>query len=192
MAQQHILPGGLIIMVDRYAQLSGVVGDPVRTIMQVVESETDPDGINGNWVVCGDHGPGATTTDNGVTFTPPVVVLTPVTQHATKRAFQNRFPKLANGISTKWDALTQFLNSDSYAGSLGVTGADMHDLRMLIATGVNRMSASPFVDLAPTAEAAGLTGLLTQASIPAVFRLSATERDTMLNTPLADAERYTG
>lgn len=119
-------------------------------------------------------------------------VVVPTPPHATKRAFQNRFPTLANGISTKWDALTRFLSSDSYAESIGVTGSAMHELRMLIETGVNRMTASPFVDLAADGEAAALTGLLTNPAIPEVFRLTATERDALLTIPLTDSERYKG
>lgn len=111
-------------------------------------------------------------------------------QHATKRAFQNRFPKMPNGISTKWDAMCLFLSDDAYAASLGVTGATLFELRMLITTGVQRLNASPFVDMAPAGEAAALTGLMTQAAIPTAFRLSAAERSEMLDTPLADGERY--
>lgn len=118
----------------------------------------------------------------------PVVAVQP---RATKRSFQNRFPKLANGISTKYDAMVMFLNDDGYAASLGVTGSALYDLRMLVTTGVQRLSASPFVDMSPTAEAAGLTALLMQGSIPSVFRLSGAERSAMLDTPLTDAERYT-
>lgn len=113
-------------------------------------------------------------------------------QLCTKHAFQERFPKMPNGISTKYDAMCMFLSSDSYAASIGVTGDAMHELRMLITTGTQRISASPYVDLSPIGAAAGLTGLLSQPSIPEQFRLSTAERDTMLNTPLADVERYRG
>lgn len=123
-------------------------------------------------------------------FTPPSAVDVP--QHATKRAFQNRFPTTPNGISTKWDAMCLFQQDDGYAASLGVTGATLYELRMLITTGQQRLNASPFVDMAPTGEAAALTQLLTQPSIPVVFRLSASERAAMLETPLADSERYKG
>lgn len=177
---------------QRYAQLSPIDGSNARTVLQVIESETDPDGTNGEWVLCGDAGPGFTTTDNGLTYAAPVVVAPFVAQHATKRAFQNRFPTLANGVSTKWDAMCLFLSDDGYAASLGVTGATLYSLRMLITTGVQRLNASPFVDMDPSAEAAGLTALLMNASIPADFRLTAGERETMLDTPLADDERFKG
>lgn len=129
--------------------------------------------------------------DTGAFVDVPVVVPV-VPQHATKRAFQNRFPTLANGVSTKWDAMCLFLSDDGYAASLGVSGAGLYGLRMLITTGVQRLNASPFVDMDPSAEAAGLTALLMNASIPADFRLTAGERETMLDTPLADGERFKG
>lgn len=50
---------------ERYAQLSG------NTIATVIESETDPDVVNGEWVACGNAGPGWTY--DGNTFNPPVV-----------------------------------------------------------------------------------------------------------------------
>ncbi len=136
------------------------------------------------------HANGSTEEKRYVAPVPPSPA--PVAQHTTKRSFQNRFPKLANGISTKYDAMCMFLTDDGYAASLGVTGAPLYELRMLITTGMQRMNASPFVDMAPTAEAAALTALLTQGSIPSVFRLSGAERTAMLETPLTDAERYKG
>lgn len=167
---------------NRYAQ---VVDGVIRL---VIESATDPDGINGEWIACGNAGPGWTY--DGATFSPPAVVAPVVAQHATKRAFQNRFPKMPNGISTKYDAMRMFLSDDGYAASLGATGSDLYELRMLITTGVERMNASPFVDMAPAAEAAGLTALLMQSSIPAAFRLTAGERTTMMETALTEDERY--
>lgn len=37
---------------ERYAQISGNI------IQNVIESETDPDGINGEWIACGSANPG--------------------------------------------------------------------------------------------------------------------------------------
>ncbi len=68
---------------NRYAQLSSGI------VHQVIESETDPDGINGEWVECGNAGPGWTY--NGSTFEPPVVVTPTVTRYLSKLGFRNRF-----------------------------------------------------------------------------------------------------
>lgn len=55
---------------ERYAQIvDGVVHI-------VIESETDPDGLNGNWVACGNAGPGWTY--DGTDFVAPVPPPTPV------------------------------------------------------------------------------------------------------------------
>lgn len=116
----------------------------------------------------------------------------PVPQRCTKRAFKKRFPKMANNVSTKWDAMVLFLTDDSYAASLGVTGSAVFDLRMLITTGVELMDASPFVLMGVGEDAANMTLLLTNASIPTAFRLTGAERTAMLDTPLTDAERYVG
>ncbi len=144
-----------------------------------------------NWVQDDNAGVGWIDID-GVLTAPAAAVPVAVPQRATKRAFQNRFPLMPNGISTKYDAMCLFQQDDGYAASLGVTGAALYGLRMLITTGVQRLNVSPYVDMSPTAEAAGLTALLLQPSIPTDFRLSTAERDTMLNTPLADSERYKG
>lgn len=54
----------------RYAQIQNGIVD------QVINSETDPDGINGEWVACGNAGPGWTY--DGNTFSPPVPPAPPV------------------------------------------------------------------------------------------------------------------
>lgn len=118
------------------------------------------------------------------------VAVTPT--RATKRAFQTRFPKLANGVSTKWDAMTRFLDDDGYASSLGVTGSAMYDLRMLIATGVNRLNASPYVEMAAGGEAASMTYLLTQVNPALPFALTLPERAQIMDPPLAEVEQYKG
>lgn len=68
---------------ERYAQLVNGI------IYQVIESGTDPDGINGEWIACGNAGPGWTY--NGNTFSPPVVVTPVVTKYLSKLGFRNRF-----------------------------------------------------------------------------------------------------
>lgn len=56
----------------RYAQLSGPDANGVRTVSpNIIESETAPGIEHGEWVLCGNAGPGFTTTDNGLTCAPP-------------------------------------------------------------------------------------------------------------------------
>jgi len=115
----------------------------------------------------------------------------PEPRRLTKRAFQDRFPLTANGVSRKYDLMDLFMRDDGYAAALGVSGAALYELRALIVTGLNRLNASAYVDL-DLADAANFTGLLLQPSIPEAFRLTLAEREAMLNTPLAAGERYTG
>lgn len=106
----------------------------------------------------------------------------------TKRAFQARFPKSSDGISTKYDLMTLFLMDDGYAGTLSV-GAALYPLRALIITGKNRLDASACVDL-NTTDAAGFCMLLQSSSIPSVFRLTAAETAVILSSSIAEAEKY--
>ena len=76
----------------------------------------------------------------------PLVVVPVVYTKITKRGFQSRFPITADTVSTRYDLMTLFLASDSYAQSLGITGAALHGLRAMIITGTNRLDASLFVD----------------------------------------------
>lgn len=168
----------------RYARLQPL--DIGFVISDIVESHLDPDETQSEWVLCGNAGPGWTTTDKS-TFSPPAG---PIYSECTKRAFQNRFPLAANGISTKWDVLCLFLSDDGYASSLGVTGAPLYALRLLITTGQQRLNASPFVSMVPGGEADEFTQLLLDAGIPAAFRITAAERTKMLTNPLQPEERY--
>lgn len=67
---------------NRYAQLSGGV------VHSVINSETDPDGINGEWIACGNAGPGWTY--DGTTFTAPALVA-PTPMPWTKKEFLLKF-----------------------------------------------------------------------------------------------------
>lgn len=66
----------------RYAQLSGGV------VHYVIDSETDPDGINGQWIACGNAGPGWTY--DGSNFAAPVIPPAP-TVPWTKKEFLLKF-----------------------------------------------------------------------------------------------------
>lgn len=83
-----------------------------------------------------------------------------------------------------------FLRDDGYAASLGVTGAAMYELRLMITTGINRLNASAHVDYA-IQDAANFLQLLTLPAIPEAFRLTAAERTKMLEDPITEAERFT-
>lgn len=66
---------------ERYAQLSG------NTVVAVIESEFDPDGINGEWVACGNAAPGWTY--DGSKFAPPIPA--PEIRSISVGAFFDRF-----------------------------------------------------------------------------------------------------
>lgn len=123
--------------------------------------------------------------------TPPPVTVAKT--KLTKLAFQARFPKLANGVTTKYAAMEFFLTNDAYAASLTVpvSGAALIALRLLIVQGVTSMSLSGYVDLA-LPDAAMFTGLLAQPSIPVEFRLSGAERNLILTAPVLPTEEYKG
>jgi hypothetical protein len=126
-------------------------------------------------------------------YVEPIIIPEPAPTYTklTRRAFQERFPLTSNGVSRKYDRMDLFLRDDGYAASLGVTGSGMYELRELIVTGINRLNASTHVDFSMP-DAANFLYLLTLPSIPAAFRLTAAERQTMLETPISESERFTG
>lgn len=83
----------------RYAQINNGIVD------NVIESEIDPDGVNGEWVACGNAGPGWTY-DNGE-FLPPVTpaVVPPVwAWFIDIGPFFDRFGTLKMSVLTSTDA----------------------------------------------------------------------------------------
>lgn len=117
------------------------------------------------------------------------VSATPVsTWVITRNALQNRFPITANGVSTKYDLATLFLNDAGYAAELGVTGAQLYDLRSLLITGNNRLGVVSDVDLKAQATI-DYVNMLTNTAFPEVFRLTASEAAAILDTPAADNEK---
>ena len=86
------------IKMKRYAQLSG------NTVTQVIESATDPDGINGEWVECGNAGPGFTTSDGGITFDPPAPAVDPCEWLIDLGPFYDRFGSAKMAVLTSADA----------------------------------------------------------------------------------------
>jgi hypothetical protein len=105
----------------------------------------------------------------------------------TRNAFQNRFPITSNGVSTKYDLTTLFLNDAGYAASLGVTGDALYSQRSLIITGNNRLNVVSDVDLQNQA-AIDYVNMMTNAVFPEVFRLTTAEATTILTTPAAPNE----
>ncbi len=91
---------------DRYAQLQNNI------VVYVIESDTDPDGINGGWVACGaDVGPGHTYA--GGVFTPPVAPAEePVKRHLAVGSFFDRFGPLKIAILSSTDATVKALILD--------------------------------------------------------------------------------
>lgn len=87
---------------ERYAQIRDQV------VIRVIESGTDPDGINGEWVACGNAGPDWIY-NNGVFTAPPVVE--PAPKYLSKLGFRNRF-------TSQEKALIEFAALDNPAGTL--------------------------------------------------------------------------
>lgn len=123
---------------------------------------------------------------DGVNFT---IRTAPGNRRLTKRAFMNRFPLSANGVSRKYDVMTLFLTNDAYGATLIADAATRQALQLLVLTGLNRLNASEYVDLDLT-EASSFTQLMMDGSIPAAFRLSSDERNTVLSTTVLDSERW--
>lgn len=106
----------------------------------------------------------------------------------TRNALQNRFPLTANGVSTKYDLATLFLNDSGYAASLGITGDDLYSLRSLLITANNRLGVVSNVNL-KAQETVDYVTMMTNAAFPDVFRLTQAEADAILNTPAAENEK---
>ena len=129
------------------------------------------------------------TFENGE-FTPPPAPPAPepvTTWVITRNALQNRFPITANGVSTKYDLATLFLNDAGYAASLGVTGADLYSQRTLLITANNRLGVVTSVNL-QAQETIDYMTLMQSPVFPEVFRLTQAEADAILNTPAASNE----
>lgn len=127
---------------------------------------------------------------NGEFFPPAPPPPPPVIESwiITRNALQNRFPITANGVSTKYDLATLFLNDAGYAAELGVTGSELYTLRALIITGNNRLGVVSDVDLKAQATI-DYINMMTNTAFPEVFRLTQAEADAILNTPAADNEK---
>lgn len=88
---------------QRYAQITD------GRVTQVIESETDPDGINGAWIACGDDVSFGDTYD-GTDFTRPVPPAP--ARHTSVGAFFDRFGPLKWTILASSDATVKALIDD--------------------------------------------------------------------------------
>lgn len=107
----------------------------------------------------------------------------------TKRAFQNRFPMASNSVSNMYDVMYLYLSKEDYAASITADATARLNVQMILTTCMNRLNASDFVNL-DMSEAADFTGILTQSFIPVEFRLSANQRNHILDKSIRDDERY--
>ena len=106
----------------------------------------------------------------------------------TRRAFQERFPLMPDGVSRKYDAMDLFLTDPAYAEALEPIEASRTTLKLQITAGLNRLAASGYVDL-DLEDAAKFTGMLLHTRIPMAFRLTPQERDAILSLSILDTER---
>lgn len=88
----------------RYAQIQNGIVD------QVINSETDPDGINGEWIACGDAGPGWTY--SGGVFSAPAAPADPCEWLIDIGPFFDRFGAAKMAVLTSADAGVSAILSD--------------------------------------------------------------------------------
>lgn len=140
----------------RYAQLYGNI------VHSVIESDTDPDGINGEWIECGNAGPGYIY--EGGNFSPPLPTTETPSWILSRRAFKNRFPR------AKWNAarmasatdhmLYDFFESFQLAGQI-----DLKNEEIMMAM-----------------------VMLSVDTVPDAYRLTGNEVDMVLTVPASPAE----
>lgn len=121
-------------------------------------------------------------------FIPAPIPEPPPTWVITRNALQNRFPKTSNGVSTKYDLATLFLNDSGYAESLDIWPPALYELRSLLIAANNRLGVVSNVDL-KSQETIDYITMMTNAAFPDVFRLTQAEADAILNTPAQPNEQ---
>lgn len=156
---------------ERYAQLSGATGDTSRTVINVIESEADPDGINGEWVACGNAGLGWDYVD-GVFSAPVEPVLVPMPRHITPIAFERRFSpeELVRIEMAQLDDPTAPMAARQLSAALRVNQ--------------RKLLKSPYHDLDDPEVRTGLLMLEAAGLLDAPGRAL-----VILDTPIADGER---
>jgi hypothetical protein len=110
MARQVTLEDGTVLNLDRYAQLTG------DTVQIVIEAASDPDGVNGTWVLCPDFvGPGFTANFERSEWYPPEPVVVPPKPYLhfiDKGPFNDRFGAKKLAVLMSADPIIQAFNSD--------------------------------------------------------------------------------
>jgi hypothetical protein len=124
----------------RYAQLSGGV------VHYVIDSETDPDGINGEWIACGNAGPGWTY--DGSNFAAPVIPPAP-TVPWTKKEFLLKFTP-AEYAAIK--AATLVDATLDYYWSLFTVAQDVVKTDPVTIAGINALEAAGLLAVGRAAE----------------------------------------
>ena len=100
---------------ERYGQFQPGSVNGVRTLYDVIESATDPDGVNGEWVLCGNAGSGWTSADGGLTFQPPVAppVVAPEWEwYINLGPFYDRFKTAKMAVLTSTDPTVIAIRAD--------------------------------------------------------------------------------
>lgn len=148
---------------DRYAQIIN------GRVDNVIESETDPDGTNGEWIACGNAGPGWTY--NGTSFAPPPAPPEdPRLWWVDVGPFKDRLgmDALAVAASTHdaCKAVIEMLNGRKYTDLKDPKVGTLLDL--LIAT--NQPAANPI--------------------FPGSGPMTAAKKTAILTTPTVEAERH--
>ena len=142
----------------RYAQIADGV------VKVIIASATDPDGINGAWIACGDAvSPGWTY--DGTVFAPPAPQ--PEVRHITRLAF-----------------LSRFTDAEAVAIDLASIGSTVPAASMRRYT--TKVNASTFIDLDRADTRAGVTAL------EGAGLLAAGRALVILDAPVQDFERYRG
>lgn len=149
---------------ERYALLSPPDTNDVYTVDTVITSAEAPAPELGDWVPCGNAGPGFTTADRE-TFDPPAVAPTP--RHITRLAF-----------------LSRFTDAEAIAIDLASIGATVEAAAMR--RYMSKVEASTYIDLDRVDTRDGVEAM------EAGGFLAAGRAAEILDAPVADAERYKG
>lgn len=166
MARQETLDDGTVVTYDRYAQFANT-----GEIVVVIESITDPDGVNGSWILVPEGagwGPGWVSSDGGLTAIPPVPPVEPPKPYLhfiDLGPFNDRFGVKKLAVLMSADPIIKAFNSDK---------SDRHwvDLeRADVRAAVGYMAGIPLT-IAPGQTVTITTPILTQEEMDHVLNLT--------------------